>query len=99
MTKMATSSIYGETLSETKRPMYVALSSTKLCTNEDPMLTMTYFMAISNLIPNSFIWTNVKRLIFQELMKQKIIILDRFIKHTLTMVIVMYKMPTLTFDL
>ena len=102
MTKMATTSMYGKKpklkiFSGTKRPMYVAMSSTKVDKIEDPMLTMPYFMAMSNLIPYSFIWKNVERLIFQELMKQKIIILARYIKHTLTMVINKYKRPTLTF--
>ena len=52
--------------SGTNRPMYVAMSSNKFCTNEDPMFTMTYFMAMSNSIPNAFILKNVERLIFQE---------------------------------
>ena len=28
----------------------------QICTNDESMLTLTYFMARSNLIPNAFIW-------------------------------------------
>ena len=29
---------------------------TRFCTNDESRLTLTYFMARSNLIPNAFIW-------------------------------------------
>ena len=71
MTKMATTPIYGKkTLnvfsSRTKRPMALGLGmkhwgcgSYQICTNDKSRLTLTYFMARSNLIPNVFIWENL----------------------------------------
>ena len=52
ITKMATKHIYGKNylnifFSGTKTPM--------ACTNDESRLTLTYFMARSNLIPNVFI--------------------------------------------
>ena len=66
MTKMATTPIYGKYYLNiffygTKRPItlerYVALGMWALpvCTNDESRLTLTYFMARSNLIPNAFI--------------------------------------------
>ena len=68
MTKMATSPIYGKNplnifFSGTKRSMDLGLGmqhwecgSHQICTNDESRLTLTYFMARSNLIPNAFIW-------------------------------------------
>ena len=67
ITKMATTPIYGINplnifFSGTKRPMALGLGMYRwgcwpyqICTNDEPMLTLTYFMAKSNLIPNAFI--------------------------------------------
>ena len=33
-------------------------------TNDESSLTLTYFMARSNLIPNAFIWENLEMFIF-----------------------------------
>ena len=67
MTKMATTSIYGKNplnifFSGTKRPMALGLGMWhwgcgpyQNCTNYECSLTLTYFMARSNLIPNAFL--------------------------------------------
>ena len=68
MTKMATTPIYGKSslnifFSETKRPLALGLGMChwgrgpyQVCTNDDSRLTLTYFMARSNLILIAFIW-------------------------------------------
>ena len=68
MTKMATMPIYGKNplnifFSGTKRPMALGLGMYhwgcgphQICTTDESRLTLTYFMARSNLIPNAFIW-------------------------------------------
>ena len=68
MTKMASTPIYGKTLlniffSGTKRPMTLGLGMQhwgcgpyQIYTNDEFRLTLTYFMARSNLIPNAVIW-------------------------------------------
>ena len=68
MTKMATIPIYGKTplnifFSATKRPMALGLGMYhwgcgpyQICTNGESRLTLTFFMARLNLIPNAFIW-------------------------------------------
>ena len=37
----------------------------QVCSNDDPGLTLTYFMARSNLVPYAFVWEMVKQWIFQ----------------------------------
>ena len=76
MTKMATMPIYGKTLKiffGTKRPMTLkfcmlhwVLECYQVCSNDDPGLTLTYFMARSNLIPYAFVWEKGKTLDFSE---------------------------------
>ena len=39
----------------------------QVCSNDDPGLTLTYFMARSNLVPYAFVWENGKKWIFQKL--------------------------------
>ena len=68
MTKMATMPIYGKNplnifFSGTKRPMALGLDMKhweygpyEICTNDESRLTLPYFMARSNLLPNAFIW-------------------------------------------
>ena len=68
MTKMDTMPIYGKNplnifFSGTKRTMALGLSMYHrgcrpypICTNDESRLTLTYFKAMSNLIPNAFIW-------------------------------------------
>ena len=68
MTKMATTPIYGKNSLNiffygTKRPlalgvgMYIwGCGPYQVCTNYESGLTLTYFMARPNLIPNAFIW-------------------------------------------
>ena len=63
MTKMAAMPIYGKNLKKiffygTKRPMtlklcmrHQVLEYYQLCSNDDPGLILTYFMARSNLVP------------------------------------------------
>ena len=36
------------------------------CSNDDPGLTLTYFMARSNLVPYAFVWEKGKTLDFLE---------------------------------
>ena len=38
----------------------------QICSNDDPGLTMTYFMARSNLVPYVFVWENGKTMKFLE---------------------------------
>ena len=68
LTNMATRPIYGKNslnlfLSGTKRPLALGLGMTdrgcgpyQVSTNDGFRLTLTYFMARSNLIPSAFIW-------------------------------------------
>ena len=70
MTKMAATPIYGKKplkifFSETKGPMTLGLGiqhwglgPNKVCSNDDLGLTLTFFMARSNLLPYAFIWEN-----------------------------------------
>ena len=75
MTNMATMPIYGKNslnlfFSGTKRPlalelgMYVGCRPYQVSINDESKLTLTYFMARSNLIPNVFIWRKFKMFIF-----------------------------------
>ena len=43
----------------------------QVCTNDESSLTLTYFMARSNLIPNAFIWENLEMFIFLYMFKPK----------------------------
>ena len=38
----------------------------QICSNDDPGLTWTYFMARSNLVPYAFVWENGKTVDFSE---------------------------------
>ena len=38
----------------------------KVCSNDDPGLTLTYFTARSTLLPNAFVWENAEILDFME---------------------------------
>ena len=38
----------------------------QVCSNDDPGLTLTCFMARSNLVPYAFVWENVKTMDFSE---------------------------------
>ena len=40
----------------------------KVCSNDDPGLTLTYFMAGSNMVPYAFVREKVKQWIFQKLL-------------------------------
>ena len=78
MTKMAAMPIYGKNLkkiffSGTKRPMTLKLGMQhwvrkyyQLCSNNEPGLTLTYFMARSNLVPYAFVWEKGKTMDFSE---------------------------------
>ena len=37
-----------------------------MCANDDPGLTLTYFMAMSNLVPYAIVWEKVKTVDFSE---------------------------------
>ena len=68
MTKMAITPIYGKNSLNifffgTKKPLALGLGMWhwgcgpyQICANYESKLTLTYFMARSNLIPNAFIW-------------------------------------------
>ena len=69
ITKMAMMPMYGKNclkiFSKTSRQMifkfgiqYQGLGPYKVCLNDDPGLTLIYFMARSNLLPNAFVWEN-----------------------------------------
>ena len=77
--KMAAMPIYGKNLkkifSGTKRPMTLKLGMQhrvleyyQVCSNDDPGLTLTYFMARSNLVPYAFVLEKGKTLDFQNLL-------------------------------
>ena len=51
--------------------------SYQVCINNDSGLTLTYFMAKSNLIRNAFIWETSGKVHFLVTVKAKIIILAR----------------------
>ena len=38
----------------------------QVCSNNDPGMTLTYFTARSNLVPNAFIWEKGKTMDFSE---------------------------------
>ena len=75
MTKMAAMPIYGKKIlkifSRTKRQMTLKLGMQhqvleyyQVCSNDDPGLTLTYFMARSDLFPYSFEWKKGKTIDF-----------------------------------
>ena len=76
MTKMAAMPIYGKNckiFSGTKRPMTLdlgmhhrVLEYYQVCSNDDPGLTVTYFMARSNLVPYAIVWEKGKTMDFSE---------------------------------
>ena len=37
-----------------------------VCSNDDPVLTLTYFMTRSNLVPYAFMWEKAKTIAFSE---------------------------------
>ena len=79
MTKVAAIPIYAETtfkifFSGTKRPMNLKLGTQhrvlecyKFCSNDAFGLTMTYFTARSDLVPNAFVWEKVRTMDFSEI--------------------------------
>ena len=59
--------------SGTKRPMTLKLGMQHwvleyyhVCSNDDPVLTLTYFTARSNLVPYAFVWKKGKTMDFSE---------------------------------
>ena len=77
MTKMAAMAIYGKNkkifFSGTKKPMTLYLGMRhrvleyyQVCSNDDPGLTLTYFTAMSNLVPYAFVWGKGKTVDFSE---------------------------------
>ena len=79
MTKMATMPIYGKNLKKNLllqdpkiddfETWYAALGARVLsqdCSNDDPGLTLTYFTAMSNLVPYAFVWEKCKTMDFSE---------------------------------
>ena len=77
MTKMAAMPIYGKSLkmffSGTKKPMTLKLGMHirvleyyQVYSNDDPVLTLTYFMSRSTLVPYAFVLEKVKVMYFSE---------------------------------
>ena len=80
MTKMAAMSIYGKNLKKKNlflqnpkiadlETWYAALGARVLsqdCSNDDPVLTLTYFTAMSNLVPYAFVWEKCETMDFSE---------------------------------
>ena len=78
MTKMADMAIYGKNLkkiffSGTKRSITLKLNLHhwvlkyyQVCSNDDTVLTLTYFMARSNLVPYAFVWEKGKTMDFSK---------------------------------
>ena len=78
MTKMAAMPIYGKNLkkifpSGTKRTITLkvvmqhrVLMNYQVCSNDDADLTLTYFMARSNLVTYAFVWEKGKTMDFSE---------------------------------
>ena len=75
--------IYGKNLknlfSRTKRPMTLKLGMHhrvlkyyQVCSSDDPGLTLTYFMARSNLVPYAFVWEKGKTMDFSETIAVKV---------------------------
>ena len=59
--------------SGTKRPITLKLSVHhrvlkyyQICSNDDPVLTLTYFTARSNLVPYAFVWEKGKTMDFSK---------------------------------
>ena len=44
----------------------IGCSSTTVCSNDDPGLTLSYFTARSNLVPYAFVWEKGKTMDFSE---------------------------------
>ena len=77
MTKMAAMPIYGKNLQKSSPPeskgqwpwnlvCIIGCSSTTKCSNDDPGLTLTYFMARSYLVLYAFVWEKGKTMDFLE---------------------------------
>ena len=78
MTKVAAMPIYGKNLkknlllhnpkADDLETWYTALGARVLsrCSNDDPGLALTYFTAMSNLVPNAFVWESCKTMDFSE---------------------------------
>ena len=62
VTKMAIMPLYGKNpskiFSETRRPMTFKVGIQLVTSALQNLLTLTYFMARSTLLPNTFIWEN-----------------------------------------
>ena len=72
MTKMATMPIYCKTLNQMLMTLKLSMQHRVLlyyqvCSNDDFELTLTYFMARSNLVP--FVWEKGKTIEFSETIK------------------------------
>ena len=46
---------------------YRVLEYYQVCSNDAPGLTLTYFMARSNVVPYAFVWEKVKKMDFSEI--------------------------------
>ena len=79
MTKMAAMPIYGKNLKISSSPepkaddlqfslgmQHRVLEYYQVYSNDDPGLTLTYFMARSNLVPYAFVWEKGKTMDFSE---------------------------------
>ena len=76
MTKMAAMPIYGKNpskISRTSRPISTKLGMYHwgrlpiiVCSNDDPWLTLTYFMPRSNFVTLAFLYEKVKKVDYSE---------------------------------
>ena len=66
MTKTAAMPIYGKKLKNLLLWNHRVLEYYRVCSNDDPGLTLTYFTARSSLVPYTFLWEKGKTMNFLE---------------------------------
>ena len=111
MTNMATIPIYGKNLkkiffSGTNQPMTLkiglqhrALEYYQIYSNADPVLTLTYYMTRSNLVPYAFVWEKGNIMDFSETIVVYDIKVGRFIQLNEYMNLYEYQRPRSFTDL
>ena len=68
-TKMAAMPMYGKNLKKSSpepKDLVCSIEYYQACSNDDPVLTLTYFTARSNLVPYAFVWEKGKTMDFSE---------------------------------
>ena len=94
MTKMAAMPIYGKNLlkiffSRTRRPVTLRLGmehwgcgAYQVCSNDDPMLTLTYLTSRSSLLPNALECGLFGKVDFLNTVEAKVIILTLYVQSS-----------------